>query len=54
MEFTSDNSSLNIRLYYGATAAAANAVDNPNYVIVDAPNDCNDRPDEPLGECVQG
>jgi hypothetical protein len=54
--FTSDNSSLKIRLYYGATAAEANATDNPNYVIVDAPNDCNKLPAgvEPLGECIQG
>ncbi len=55
VEFNSSNSSLNIRFYYGATAAEANAVDNPNYVIVDAPNDCNDlEPEVALGECVQG
>ena len=54
--FTSSNSSLNIRLYYGNTAAEALDPDNPNYVIVDAPNDCNKLPSnvEPLGECIQG
>ena len=53
--FNSGNSSVKLRFYYGATAAEANAVDNPNYVIVDAPNDCNDlAPEVALGECVQG
>ena len=53
--FTSSNSSLKIRFYYGNTPEEANAVDNPNYVVVDAPGDCNDLPeDERLGTCSGG
>lgn len=53
--FFSDDSSSKLRLYYGATADLANAVGNPNYVIVDAPNNCNDLPPATrLGSCVQG
>ncbi|WP_345206195.1 hypothetical protein [Fodinibacter luteus] len=56
VKFQSDNSSSNLRFYYGATAAEANALDNPNYVTVDAPNDCNKPPEgvTPLGTCIQG
>lgn len=54
--FTSGNSSSNLQLHYGATAAEALADSNTtNYVTVDAPNDCNDLPeDERLGSCNQG
>jgi hypothetical protein len=55
VHFNSGNSSLKIRFYYGSTPEEALAADNPNYVVVDAPNDCNDLPeDERLGDCVQG
>ncbi|MFW5469859.1 hypothetical protein ACOCJ4_07430 [Knoellia sp. CPCC 206435] len=52
VQFNSTNSSRNLRLYYGETQAAALAADNPNFVIVDAPADCETL-EEPLGTCIK-
>ena len=53
VHFNSANSALNLRFYYGATAAEANDPNNPNFVTTPAPNDCN-KVEDPLGTCVQG
>lgn len=50
--FGSDNSSVYIRFYYGATAEEANALDNPLYQVVAAPNDCGTL-SSALGDCAQ-
>ncbi|KGN35002.1 hypothetical protein N802_01060 [Knoellia sinensis KCTC 19936] len=54
VHFTSGNSSINLRLYFGATPAQAllPSAGNPNFVIVTAPQECEEL-NEPLGTCVR-